>query len=69
MTHSTERMTVSEEETIDTIVEKLTSKAMEGCKRCPETQISIPEENEVVVAIQKTYGNIYQNVIEENEYM
>ena len=62
-------MTVSEEEIIDTVVENLTTKAMNECKYRPKTQVSSPDGNEVLLAIQKSYGNIYEDVIEENKHV
>ena len=67
--YSTEGMTMSEEETIDTMVENLTAKAMDGWKYRSKAQRASPEDNEVLLAIQKSYRSIYEDVIEENKYL
>ena len=67
--YSTEGMTMSEEETIDMMVENLTAKAMDGWKYRSKAQRSSPGDNEVLLAIQKSYRSIYEDVIEENKYV
>jgi hypothetical protein len=67
--YSTEGMTMSEEETIDMMVENLTAKAMDGWKYRSKAQGSSPGDNEVLLAIQKSYRSIYEDVIEENKYV
>ena len=65
--YSTERMTLREEETIDSMVENLTAKAMSNCKYRPKMQNMCPIDNDVLLAIHNSYGSIYENVIEESK--